>query len=276
MWLFRILAFKLSSSRQAQQKSLAFDTHSASPGCSFTRWAGITDFGSEKPATTFLSHRRVSTQFSLPRDLRRLQTTKNTHERLDLSGTLLRVLSVSDWSSSVTVSPPYELVVARSVVSVPVPVLVLDYLCTCYAAYYTHCACVLENAPTIPELSPFLSIPYYSQNCSRTIRPGLVSGHVFLIASVFSGSALIPSASMMWPRNVILVWLNSHFCGFRVAPASSICLRTASSRWSCSAWSFPRWECHPSGTGHPEGQPGVHSSVAESALAHSKCRMGAC
>jgi len=46
-------------------------------------------------------------------------------------------LSVSHWSSSVTVSPPYELVVARSVLSVPV--LVLAIIAT-YYSYLTTCA----------------------------------------------------------------------------------------------------------------------------------------
>ena len=45
---FTTLALRLMSSRQAQQKSYAFVMHSISPGCSFTRWEGVTVYGSDK------------------------------------------------------------------------------------------------------------------------------------------------------------------------------------------------------------------------------------
>lgn len=48
------------------------------------------------------------------------------------------------------------------------------------------------------------------------------------IALVFSGSALMPRTSMTWPRNVSLVFENSHFCGLNITLASSMRLRTDS------------------------------------------------
>ena len=66
-----------------------------------------------------------------------------------------------------------------------------------------------------------------------------VGGCIFVIAAVLSGSAWIPLESMTCPRNLRLSLLNSHFCAFRVPPASSIRVRTATRRASCSAWSLP-------------------------------------
>ena len=65
----------------------------------------------------------------------------------------------------------------------------------------------------------------------------LVGGLISMIDFVFSGSAVIPCASITWQRKVSLFLLNSHFCGLRVTPAFSI---RPSSRWSCSVWSFPK------------------------------------
>ena len=59
------------------------------------------------------------------------------------------------------------------------------------------------------------------------------------MALVLSGSGLIPFSSILCPRKVRLALLNSHFYGFRVAPAFSIRVRTSASRVSCSAWSLP-------------------------------------
>ena len=40
--------------------------------------------------------------------------------------------------------------------------------------------------------------------------------------------------SAMWPRNVALLWINSHFSASSVTPACLICSRAASNRWLCS------------------------------------------
>ncbi len=51
---------------------------------------------------------------------------------------------------------------------------------------------------------------------------------ILLIASVSSGSVMMPFSSMTWPRKLILLLWNSHSCGLSVAPAVSICFRAAS------------------------------------------------
>ena len=68
----------------------------------------------------------------------------------------------------------------------------------------------------------------------------LVGAAIFSIAMVFSGSTLITSSSMRCPRNLSLVFWNSHFAGFSVAPADWMRRSTWLSRSVCSFSSRPK------------------------------------
>jgi len=46
-----------------------------------------------------------------------------------------------------------------------------------------HCACALENAPIIPELFPFLSVPYYSQKVLARCRVKVALRHTYVISA---------------------------------------------------------------------------------------------
>ena len=79
-----------------------------------------------------------------------------------------------------------------------------------------------------------------------------VGAFISLTAAVYYGSARIPSWSMMCPRNLRLVFENSHFSGFKVAPDASIFVSVVCRRWSCSSLSRPKtrtssiWQSTPS------------------------------
>ena len=67
----------------------------------------------------------------------------------------------------------------------------------------------------------------------------VVGACISRIALVLSGSAQIPVSLITCPRNLTLVFPNSHFCAFKVTPAACMHFNTASSQASCSALVLP-------------------------------------
>ena len=88
----------------------------------------------------------------------------------------------------------------------------------------------LISASRGENLPRWLAIP--STLCTSVTDRG---ASMSTIAHVFSGSALIPLRSIMQPRYLIEIMLNSHFAGFYLTLAFSIERSAASKCWSCSS-----------------------------------------
>ena len=79
-----------------------------------------------------------------------------------------------------------------------------------------------------------------------------VGSFMSLMASVFSGSGLMPDVVMTCPRNTTSLLESSHLSAFKVTPACSSFFNKAWRRASCCSWSFPHtsrssmWQTTPS------------------------------
>lgn len=71
-------------------------------------------------------------------------------------------------------------------------------------------SCLRVQLDCFENLPSWLSMPMKHPSLDT-----LVGGFISVIAEVLSGSALIPSSSMMWPRNFGWLLLKTHFAGLQ-------------------------------------------------------------
>ena len=103
----------------------------------------------------------------------------------------------------------------------------------CFCGTQVHIFFLLSNS-----LRGFVWSTRWGENllCWLKDQITFVGGAICRIALTFSGSALTPVPSTIWPRNFTLFWLIWHLSRPNVSPAFLHLAKTLFNRESCSSW----------------------------------------